>query len=74
MKRKNLIIVLESLILTDKKRKIHIMTFSENNYKFYNGVIVNYEDTDSLSIVDNKLGYINIPYSMIINIEPYREK
>ena len=71
MKKRDVTILIESLIKSDNQRKVHIIL---NNRRFYNGVIVNYEDDDTLSFVDSKLGYINILFSQIINVEPYIEK
>jgi len=71
MQRNEIKIILDGLLKDNKKRNIHI---SLSNRRFYNGVVLNYEDDKSLSFEDNKLGYITILYSSIINIEPEKEK
>ena len=56
-----------SIIKGMDKKKVHI---SLNNRRFYNGVVLEF-DEECLSFVEDKLGYINILYSMIINVEPF---
>jgi hypothetical protein len=73
MKRKDIILIIEGLLKENKKQKLHITIYS-NFYKFYNGFIVNYEDEDTISFIDDKLGYMIIPYSQIVNVEPFVEK
>ncbi len=71
MLRKEVILIIENLLKNNKKQKIHI---SLDNRRFYNGLILSYEDEETLSFIDNKIGYIPIIYSHIINIEPMKEK
>ena len=61
-------LIFDGLLKDVRKRKIHL---SLKNGRFYNGIVLNYDDEESLSFLDNKLGYIIILYSMIINIEPF---
>lgn len=68
MRRQDIIILIEGVLKDDKKRKCHVVL---STGRFYNGVIVNYEDDESLSFVDDKLGYMNILFSQIINVEPF---
>ena len=77
MKRRDIVILIEGILKEDKRRKIHLtisIGIVHKFYKFYNGIIINYDDKDSLSFVDDKLGYINILYSQLVNIEPFIEK
>lgn len=69
MKRQECIFILQGILKENKKRKLHI---SMQNRRFYNGIIMSYEDEETLSLIDEKLGYINILYSQIINIEPMK--
>lgn len=74
MKRKEIILIIEGLLFENIKRKFHITIRQGDRYKFYNGFVINYRDEDTLSFNDDKLGYIIIPYSQIINVEPFIEK
>ena len=71
MQRDDVILIIEKLLKKNKKKKFHI---SLNNRRFYNGLILNFDDEETLSFVDDKIGYIYIIYSHIINIEPMKEK
>ena len=71
MQRNEVILILEGLLKIDNKRKLHL---SLNTRRFYNGFVTVYDDEDTLSFLDDKLGYITILYSQIINIEPMVEK
>ena len=71
MLRKDIILIVENFLKKSKKKKFHI---SLDNRRFYNGLILNYEDEDALSFIDDKIGYMPIIYSHIVNIEPMREK
>jgi hypothetical protein len=64
-------ILINGIILGNKNKKIH---FVLRNGRFYNGVIVNSTDDEFITIIDNKLGHINILYKDILNIEPYKIK
>ena len=71
MQRNEVILILNGLLKKNKKRKLHL---SLSTRRFYNGFIITYEDEDTLSFLDDKLGYITILYSQIINIEPMVER
>ena len=71
MIRKEILILIDGILKENKKRKVHIVL---STGRFYNGFVVNYSDEESLSFVDDKLGYINILYSQILNVEPFVEK
>jgi len=71
MQRHEIVLIIEGLLKNKKKRKLHI---SLNSGRFYNGIVMNYEDEDCLSFNDNKLGYITLLFSQIINIEPMVER
>ena len=71
MLRKEVILIIEKLSKGNKKQKLHI---SLKTGRFYNGIVLNYEDEDSLSFMDDVIGWYPILYSLIINIELMREK
>ena len=71
MQRNEVILILNGLLKKNKKRKLHL---SLSTRRFYNGIVTVYEDEDTLSFFDDKLGYITILYSQIINIEPMVER
>jgi len=73
MNRKYIVLIIEGLLKQNKNQKLHIVVYT-NFYKFYNGFIINYFDKDTISFTDDKLGYIIIPYSQIVNVEPFVEK
>ncbi len=70
MLRKEAILIIENLLKKDKKRKLHI---SLSTRRFYNG-FVSICGEDTLEFTDDKLGDYPILYSLIINIEPMRER
>ena len=74
MKRKDFVLIVEGILKENKKRKLHITIYSNNFYKFYNGFIVSYDDDDSFSFIDDKIGYTVFLYSQIVNVEPFVEK
>lgn len=71
MKGNEIKLILDGILKENKKRKIHITLM---NRRFYNGIVVNYDDEESISIIDEKLGYITFAYSQILNIEPMIER
>jgi len=71
MNRKDILILIESLVKNNPNKKVQIELL---NRKFYIGKIVNYENEECISFIDNKLGYINILYSQILDVEPLIEK
>jgi len=71
MQRNEVVLILNGLLKKNKKRKLHL---SLSTRRFYNGIVIVYEDEDTLSFLDDKLGYITILYSQIINIEPMVER
>lgn len=71
MLRNEVILILKELLKDNKKRKLHLTL---NTRRFYNGLLINYDDEKSLSFIDNKLGYIPVLYSQIVNIEPMIER
>jgi len=71
MLRNEVTLIIDNLLKDNKKRKIHI---SLNNRRFYNGFILNRDDEDTISFIDDKLGYIPVLYSQIVNIEPMIER
>ena len=71
MQRNEIILIIEGLLRDKKKRKLHI---SLNSGRFYNGIVIDYEDNDVMSFNDNKLGHITILFSQVINIEPMIER
>lgn len=70
MNRDEVILLAKELIKKDKKRMLHI---SLDTNRFYNGEIVSFGQS-TLSIFDRKLGYMEVLYSQILNIEPYIER
>ena len=70
MLRKEVVLIIKSLLKEDKKRRLHI---SCSNRRFYNGVVSEF-DSESLSFIDDVIGEYPILYSLIINIEPMRER
>ena len=68
MKKEDIILLTKKL---DKNKLVHITLETK---RFYNGIIMSFEDDDMLSFNDIKLGYLDILYSQIIAIEPYKEK
>ena len=72
MKRDEVVTILNGLLKEDKIKILHI---SLSTRRFYNGVVLSIgEEEEGLSFNDMKLGYITIPFSLIINIESKREK
>lgn len=71
MLREDVILIIEKLLQENSNRKLHI---SCNNGRFYNGVFEHNDDEDVLFFIDDKLGSYPILYSLIINIEPQRER
>lgn len=71
MLRKDVILIIKSLLKEDKKRRLHI---SLSTKRFYNGIIIDYKNKDTLSFDDDMLGEYPILYSLIINVEPVRVK
>ena len=71
MRRKDIVILIERTLFEDKKKKCHITL---NNRRFHNGTVVDYSGKDTFSFVDDKLGYINILFSQVINVEPYKDE
>ena len=71
MLRKEAILIIEKLLKEDKKKKLHI---SLSTGRFYNGVVLSYDDEESLSFMDDVIGWYPILYSLIINIELMRER
>jgi len=70
MLRKEIILIIEKLQEGDKKKRLHI---SCSNHRFYNGIVLSI-DEDSLSFMDDVIGWYPILYSLIINIELMRER
>ena len=72
MKRDEVVTILEGLLKKDKFKLLHI---SLSTRRFYNGFIIKIGDEEEgLSFNDLRLGYIIIPFSLIISIEPKMEK
>ncbi len=66
-----MILLIEKLQKGDSKKKLHI---SCNTGRFYNGIVNNYDDDDTLIFEDDVLSLYPILYSLIINIELMRKK
>lgn len=71
MLRKDVILIIEKLLKENNKKRLHI---SCDNGRFYNGMVKDYEDEDVLNFIDDKLNLYPVLYSLIINIEPVRER
>ncbi len=72
MKRNEVVTILNGLLKENKIRVLHITLITK---RFYNGIVLNIgDDEEGLNFSDLKLGYITIPFSLIINIEPKMEK
>ena len=70
MQKEEVILIINGLIKVNEKRLIHI---SLNHGRFYNGIILKFNE-ESLSFNDRRLGYLDLLYSQIINIEPFVER
>ena len=59
MLRKEVILIIEKLLKGNKKKKLHIAL---STGRFYNGVVLSYDDEESLSFVDDVIGWYPILY------------
>lgn len=71
MEREVINLILKNLLKDDREKKIHI---SLKTRRFYNGNVVSYDNDDMLEFNDKFLGVIFVPYDIIINIEPQKER
>lgn len=54
-----------------EKKRFHITL---DNRRFYNGTLISFDSDETLDIQDDEIGYYPIPYSKIINVEPFKKK
>jgi len=70
MQRYECKLIVEGITKDNSNKKFHI---SLQNRRWYNGKILSF-DEDCLILLEDKIGRIPVPYSLIINIEPKRSK